>query len=75
MSNLARVLGIALTAVLVPWVIHQIPYFKRADVLARRAAKGRLPGWVLTAELFFLAISEIALVLLFYSTEASFRRF
>jgi len=73
-ANVASFLGIALTAALVPWIIRRIPYFNRTDVLARRAAKGRLPGWVSIAEFFFLVVSEIALILLFYSTEAYFHR-
>lgn len=72
--NVASFLAIALTAVLIPWIVRRIPYFNRTDVLARRAAKSRLPGWVSIAEFFFLAVSEIVLILLFYSTEAYFHR-
>jgi hypothetical protein len=69
-ANLLASLGIVLTIVLVPWVIRHLPYFNRADVLARRAAKAGLPGWVSVMELLFLATSAIGLLYLFYSTEA-----
>jgi len=69
MENIASLLGILLTVILVPLVIRNIPYFKRPDVLARRAVKAKLPGWVPITEMLFLAISEVALISLFFQIE------
>lgn len=74
LRRLASFSAIALTVLLVPWVIHHIPYFNRSDVSARRVAKGRLPRWVSITELLFLGTSEIALIGLFYLSEASVHR-
>jgi hypothetical protein len=73
-ANVASFLGMALTAALVPWIIHRIPYFNRTDVLARRAAKARLPVWVSFAEFFLFVVSELAFIFLFFSTEAYFHQ-
>src|SRR5579862_4009952 len=70
MQNLAYLSSMALTVILVPWVIHSIPYFKRPDVVARRAAKAQLPGWVSLAELVFWLVSEVLLVAPLFLLEA-----
>lgn len=44
-----------------------MPYFRRPDVLARRAAKAQLPGWVSLVEGIFFAVSSGLLTILFLS--------
>lgn len=60
----------AVTVILIPKIIHQIPYFKRGDVIARRAAKIGLPRWVSNMEMLFLSVFVVALIYPFYSAEA-----
>ena len=74
MATAASLLGIALTATLVPWIVRRIPYFQRTDVLERRRAKARRPGWVSTLEFLFLTVSEIVLIVPFYLIEVHFHR-
>jgi hypothetical protein len=69
MGNLSSLIAMTLTAILVPLVARRIPYFKRPAVVARRAAKAQLPGWVSIAELIFLLVSEAVLIIPFYLIE------
>ena len=69
MGNLVSVLTIPLIIFFLPWAIRRMPYFRRPDVRARRAAVARLPGWVRLAELLFFCLSEVTLVALVFSLE------
>ena len=69
MGSLGSILSIPLTIILVPWVLRRTPYFRRPDVLARRAAKAKLPGWVSILEFLFFGVSEAALAILFLMAE------
>jgi hypothetical protein len=69
MGNLGSLIAIPLTIILVPWVLHRMPYFRRPDVVARRAFKARLPGWMSLVEMIFFAVSVCGLVLFFFSIE------
>jgi len=70
MGNLSSLASMALTLVLVPWIVRSIPYFRRPDVLARRAAKRQLPGWVTFVEGVFLLASEAVLIYTFFQIES-----
>jgi hypothetical protein len=69
MGNFGSLVSIALMAILVPLVLSKLPYFRRPDVAARRAARAQLPGWVSLVELFFFGASEVVLIVLFFLTE------
>jgi hypothetical protein len=69
MANIGSFFTMALTIVLVPLVIGKVPYFRRREVVARRVAKARLPGWVSLLELLFFAALLVALVPLFFWLE------
>ncbi len=74
MGNFGSLLTIPLTIIIVPWIVRRMPYFRRPDVVARQAAKAKLPGWVRLAELLFFCISEIVLAVLFFSIEMKVHR-
>lgn len=74
MGNLGSLITVLLTIFLVPWAIGRMPYFRRPNVVARRAAKAQLPGWVRLAELFFFCISEVSLAVLLFSVEMKTHR-
>ncbi len=63
MGYLGSLTTITLTIILVPWVLRRMSYFKRPDVVARRVAKARLPGWVLLAEWLLFGVSESVLII------------
>ena len=69
MEDVGSLISITLTIFLVPLVLRRIPYFKRQDVKARRAAKAKLPGWVSAAEMSFFVASEVLLVPVLFSIE------
>ena len=69
MGNLGSLITIPLTIIFVPWALRRMPYFRRPDVVARRALKAQLPGWVSLVELLFFGVSIAALTVLFFSIE------
>ena len=69
MENLGSFITTVLTAILVPWVVRRLPYFKRPDVAARRAVRAKLPAWASLAELVFVVVSEIVLIVWFFQIE------
>jgi hypothetical protein len=69
MGNFGSLITIQLTIILVPSVLHRMPYFRRPAVVARRVAKAQLPGWVPLVEMIFFGISEGVLFYLFFLIE------
>ena len=69
MENLVSLITIPLTIILVPLVLRRMPYFRRPDVVARRAAKAQLPGWVSLTEFIFVVVAQGVLISLFFIIE------
>lgn len=69
MGNAISLLSMILTIIFVPWLLSRIPYFKRSDVVARRVAKAKLPGWVSLAEFLLFGASAGFLSILFFILE------
>jgi hypothetical protein len=75
MGNLGSLFSIILTALVVPWVVHRLPYFSRPDILARRAVRAKLPAWASLTEMVFLVASVLALTVLFFKMELYVHQF
>jgi hypothetical protein len=69
MGNLSALITIPLTVIFVPLLLGKMPYFRRPDVVARRAAKAQLPGWVTLVETIFFGVSAGVLVVFFFWIE------
>jgi len=69
MGSIVSLIAMTLTAILVPRIVGSMPYLNRKDVIARRAAKAQLPGWVSLAEFVFFIASMAVILPLFFSIE------
>jgi len=69
MEKFGSAFSIVLIAILVPWIIKRLPYFKQPDVVARKALKAKLPTWVRQTETLILLIFACALTVLFFQIE------
>jgi len=69
MRNITSLIAMASAMILVPWILHSIPYFTRPHVIARRVAKAKLSGWVSLVELFLFGVLCAGLTTVFFLIE------